>query len=227
MEDWLSELFFPPAETEQQKYERKVAAARAAQERRRDPPRNELDRAGRAIGQFFETPAPPWYDDPEVFATLSQAEKEMILAQEMKQPDPRLSPVDRAIRGGIEGLGAMFKGRSEPSMGERVPEPGSWRGPVYDAAIARRMDSETKRLDMEMELLGQLVRSLEPSRKSKYSRENAAQPAPPGFGSATMPYYSEFEGESWTDPEVQREMEERRFQQMMLIRNRPLNTLPE
>jgi len=67
MEDWLSELFFPPAETEQQKYERKVAAARAAQERRRDPPRNELDRAGRAIGQFFETPAPPWYDNPEVF----------------------------------------------------------------------------------------------------------------------------------------------------------------
>ena len=47
MEDWLSELFFPPAETEQQKYERKVAAARAAQERRRDPPRNELE-IGRA-----------------------------------------------------------------------------------------------------------------------------------------------------------------------------------
>jgi hypothetical protein len=37
-----------------------------------------------------------------------------------------------------------------------------------------------------------------------------------------MPYYSEFEGESWTDPEVQREMEERRFQQMMAMRGRPL-----
>ena len=222
MEDWLTELFFQPAETEQQKYDRKVAAARAADERRRDPPRNELDRAGRAIGSFFEQPAPPWYDSPEAFADLTQEEKRYILEQERMNPVPRGSPADEMVRSGIEGLGAMFKGRPETRTGEQTPKPGGWRGPVYDAAIARRMDTETKRLDLEMELLGQLVRSLEPTRKSKYSRESAALPAPAGFGSATMPYYSEFEGESWTDPEVQGEMEEKRFQQMMLMRNRPL-----
>lgn len=226
MEDWLTELFFQPAETEQQKYERKVAAARAAQERRRDPPRNELDRAARAVGSLFETPEPQWYDNPEVFATLSQADRDLILQQEMQNLPEREAPIARVIGDTAEGLGRMFKGKPEPKpTGERTPPPGSWRGPVYDAAMARRLDMETKRMDLELELLGQLVRSLEPRRKSNY--RGPVSSAPAGFGSQTMPYYPEFEGESWTDPEVQREMEARRFQQMMAMRGRPLNTIPE
>lgn len=227
MENWLKELFLSPVETEQERYNRKAAAARAEQERRRDPPRNELDRAMRwGSDNIWGTPEPPWYDNPQALAALSDEEKAIILEQEMRQPNPRLSPLARTLNDTAQGLGRMMKGDPEPRVtGEQTPPQGSWRGPVYDAAIARRLDTETKRTDLELELLGQLVRSLEPRRKSNYRQPDVSAPA--GFGSATMPYYPEFEGESWTDPEVQREMEQRRFQQMMAMRGRPLNTIPE
>lgn len=222
MEDWLSQLLFAPPETPQQAYERRVAEARAAQGQ--PPPKTELGKAMRWAGSQVTAPEPPWYDNPETWAALSDEERAFLLEQERRSPVNRRSPMESAIEGGIESLGSMFKGGAREPTRARTPTPGTWRGEVYDRALTRTMDNDTRRMDMELELLGQLVRSLETPRKSPYQQQGIMPPA--GFGSATMPQYPEFEGESYADPEVQRQMEERRFQQMMQMRGRPLNTIP-
>lgn len=227
MESWLADLIFQQPETEQQRYEKRVAAARAAQERMAQRPTSLAGRALQGVEGLVATPEPQWYDNPEVWDSLSQSEKDQIIDYERRNPVQRTSRLDQMIEGGMAGLGAMFKGspkpRTEPNS--KAPPVGSWRGEVYDRAMVRNMDLQQQKTEMEMQLLGELVKSLEPRRKSQYAQPDVSPPA--GFGSATMPSYPEFEGMSWTDPEVQRMMEERRFQQMMALRGRPLNTIPQ
>jgi hypothetical protein len=214
MEDWLKDLLFAEPETPQQAYERKAAMARQKDMERRDAPRNEAERLMRMGQDFVGEPAPPWYDNPEVWESLSDAERAEIKAVEMADPYERRSPMQRTVEQGVRGLGKMFR------SGPKSNGYSSIMGNVNTVIDQER----NARSELRLKLLGQLLMDLEPAPQSGYAGPGSA--APPGFGSKTMPEYPEFQGETQTDPEIQRQMEQRRFDQMMQLRGRPLNTIP-
>lgn len=194
-----------------------------------DPgPRTGVDRLmdwGRE--QIYGERQPMWYEEPGVYESMGP-EDQAIIRQEMQRAN--LPPVGEMagvsnLRNASEAVGqagrmvgGMFEGP------ERPPQENGWSRSPYvqamNAAVEQEQAVRTRRLAAEQSLIEFILQDMAPSPVPQIPA-GPDVPIPQGFSGGL--YNEEYaqRGEMLTDPEVQRELEQKRFQQMQQLRRLP------